>query len=200
MSWMSAVETYGLVAIFIVVALEYACFPLPSEVVLPFAGAFAARNGTSFWFVLPGCCIAGLFGCLLCYTIGRFAGTALFAWMETRFPRTQTGLEATRVWFDKRGSISVCLGRVLPLFRTYISLFAGITRMPVWKFSLLSFIGLTVWNSVLVGLGYILAEHWETIAYGARGYMRILFPIVAVMILAVILRIRKSAKRKEGNR
>lgn len=200
MSWMSTIETYGLWAIFVVVALEYACFPLPSEVVLPFAGAFAARSGASFGFVLPGCCIAGLCGCLLCYTIGRFAGGALLAGVEKRFPQTRNGLAATRMWFDKRGSISVCLGRVLPLFRTYISLFAGTTRMPVWKFSLLSLTGLTVWNTVLVGLGYLLAEHWETVAYGARGYMRVLFPIAAVVLLGIILHIRKSAKRKEEDR
>lgn len=200
MSWMSAVETYGLWAIFVVVALEYACFPLPSEVVLPFAGAFAARSGVSFWFILPGCCIAGLSGCLLCYTIGRFAGGRLLLWVEKRFPRTQNGLESTRAWFEKRGSIAVLLGRVLPLFRTYISLFAGISRMPVWKFSTLSGIGLTVWNTALVGLGFLLAERWETVVYGARGYMRILFPVVAVVVLLMILRIRRSAKRKEETR
>lgn len=197
MSWMSAVETYGLWAIFLLVALEYACFPLPSEVVLPFAGAFAARTGTPFWQVFPGCCLSGLLGCLLCYSIGRAAGGTLLDGIESRFPRTRNGLNATRVWFDKHGSASVLFGRVLPLFRTYISLFAGMERMPVPKFSLLSLIGLSIWNAALIGLGYLLGTHWETASYGAQGYMRILFPVVAVAVLLVILHIRKSAQRKD---
>ncbi|ADU28253.1 DedA family protein [Ethanoligenens harbinense] len=197
MSWMSAVETYGLWAVFILVALEYACFPLPSEVILPFAGAFAARTDVPFQYVLPGCCAAGLLGCLLCYAVGRSVGGKLLAWVEKRFPIAGKGLCATRAWFEKHGSVSVMLGRVLPLFRTYISLIAGMARQPVWKFTLLSLIGLTVWNTVLVGLGYLLAGQWEAIAYGTRGYMRVALPLVAVGVFVIVLRIRKSAKRKE---
>lgn len=197
MSWMNAVETYGLWAVFVLVALEYACFPLPSEVILPFAGAFAARMDVPFGQVLPGCCAAGLLGCLLCYTVGRTAGGGLLARVEKRFPRAGKALCATRAWFEKYGSASVLFGRVLPLFRTYISLIAGMARQPVWKFALLSLIGLSVWNTALVGLGYLLAGQWETVAYGARGYMRVVLPIMAVGVFLVVLRIRKSAKRKE---
>lgn len=197
MSWITAVETYGLWAVFALVALEYACFPLPSEVLLPFAGAFAARTGTPFAQVLPGCCIAGILGCLLCYAVGRFGGCALLAWANKRFPRVGRELASTRTWFEKHGAVSVLAGRILPLFRTYISLFAGMARQPVWKFTILSLIGLSVWNTVLVGLGYLLAGQWENVSRGAQGYMRILFPVTAVLVLAAALSIRKAAKRKE---
>lgn len=195
MAWMNAIETGGIWAIYLLVGLEYACFPLPSEALLPFAGAFAARTQIPFWQVYAGATLAGLMGCLLCYMLGRFGGAPLFAWIERRFPRTRKGLAATRAWFEKYGGLSVMAGRVLPLFRTYISLFAGAARQPVLRFLALSAVGIAAWNAALVGAGYLLAENWEAVAGGAQNYMRYLLPAAAVAGALVFWRIRRASKR-----
>lgn len=194
MTWMETIEAGGIWAIYLLVGLEYACFPLPSEALLPFAGAFAARTGVPFWQVYLGATLAGLMGCLLCYALGLYGGAPLLAWVERRFPKTRKGLAATRAWFEKHGGVSVLAGRVLPLFRTYISLFAGLSRQPVPKFLALSAVGISVWNLVLVGLGFLLAEHWEAVAGGAQDYMRFVLPIAAVAAFVIILHIRRAAK------
>lgn len=194
--FLSLIQTYGLAAIFLMIALEYACFPVPSEVVLPFSGAFAGARGIPFWQVLLCSVAAGLTGSLLCYLIGRFGGR-LVARLERRSPGVAKGVAASRRWFDRYGGASVMFGRVLPVCRTYISFAAGLSRQPPARFLAYSAVGISVWNLVLTGLGYRLAAHWGEITVFIRKYTYALLPVVLVIIFAVICRIRASA-RKEG--
>lgn len=195
-AFLTAIQEYGMAAVFLMILLEYACFPVPSEVVLPFSGAFAGSRGIPFWQLLLGSVAAGLLGSLLCYLAGRFGGR-LVARLEKRFTGVAKGVAAARGWFDRYGGASVMFGRVLPVCRTYISFAAGLSRQPVARFLGYSAVGIAVWNLVLTGLGYRLAAHWGAIAVLARKYTYALLPLVAVLILAVILRIRASA-RKSG--
>lgn len=188
------IQSYGLIAVFVLIMLEYACFPVPSEIVLPLAGAYAAVYGVPFLEILLISVTAGICGCLICYLIGYYGGVALLDRITLRFSGTSAGIEASRQWFDQYGSISVVIGRVLPLCRTYISFIAGLSRQRVLKFTALSAMGITVWNLVLVGLGYKLAAHWDIIARYARQYTYILLPFVLLLIVFIILKIKKSVR------
>ena len=95
------IQKYGLVAIFLAVFLEYACFPVPSEIVLPLSGAVAAQGGFTFLSVYLICIAAGLGGSLLDYSLARWGGVRMMEKLERRFPKLAGGLEVTRQKFEK---------------------------------------------------------------------------------------------------
>lgn len=189
------IADYGMAAVFAMIALEYACFPVPSELVLPFAGAFAARTGTGFGALLAVSVAAGVTGSLACYLIGRLGGGALLARWSAAHPKAARGLEASREWFARNGDLSVAVGRVLPVCRTYISFVAGIAGQKPWRFVLFSAAGITVWNTVLMGLGYQLGSHWDTVSVWAEKYRAVLLPVALVAIVGVALHIRAQRKK-----
>ena len=192
------IDSYGLAAVFLAILLEYACFPVPSEIVLPFAGAFASLRGIAFWQILLLSMAAGLGGCTVCYLAGRF-GDRLLDRLGRRFPRLREGLDASRRWFDRYGGLSVMFGRVLPICRTYISLIAGLSRQNPVKFLAYSAVGIAAWNTVLVWLGFRLAADWGSITIMVRKYTYFLLPVVLVLIYAVVCRIRSGAGKHSGH-
>lgn len=193
---MDAVRDYGLIGVFVLILLEYACFPLPSEIVLPFSGAVASQSGWAYWEILLLSTIAGVLGALACYIIGYFGGYPLVEKIGRRFPKMQKGLDASRKKYVQYASFASGVGRVIPLCRTYISFIAGISRQNIWSYLLSTAIGVAVWNSVLLALGFLLAENWELATEYYEQYKMILIPIalvvVAVLVIRFILRRRKK--------
>lgn len=194
------IADYGMAAIFVMIALEYACFPVPSELILPFAGAFAARTGTGFGVLLAVSVAAGVTGSLFCYVVGRIGGGALLGRWTVSHPKAARGLEASREWFERNGDLSVAVGRVLPICRTYISFIAGISRQSPWRFAAFSAAGITVWNTVLTGLGYQLGSHWDTVSVWAEKYRAVLLPVAVAVIAGVALHIRARQKKPAARR
>jgi membrane protein DedA with SNARE-associated domain len=186
------ISSYGLIAVFLIIALEYACFPLPSEIVLPFSGAYAASQGIPFIVILLISAFAGLFGSLICYLVGRIGGNALLEAAKKKFGKLTAGIEASQAWFYRYGGISVMVGRMLPLCRTYISFIAGLSKQNPFKFITYSFLGITFWNFVLVGLGFKFATHWEIISLYAKRYTYVLLPFVLLLIFIVVCKIKRD--------
>lgn len=179
---LSLIDQYGLLAIFIVIALEYACFPLPSEVVLPLSGALAAQGGMSFYAIYVVSTLAGLLGSMVCYCLGRWGGAPLLEKFMVKFPKSRPGLEASQRQFSRYAHWAVCLGRVIPLCRTYISFVAGASKQNMVTFLLFSLLGIACWNGILVGGGYILGENWHVVSdYYERfkGIILLIVPIAA---------------------
>ena len=120
---------YGLVFAFVIVMLEYACFPVPSELVLPWVGSMIVICNYSFIFVLFICSLAGLCGCLLCYLVGYLLSDKL----NSKIGNKEWYLK-TLNFFDKKHDLSLCFGRLVPLYRTYISLISGMKKHGILKF------------------------------------------------------------------
>ena len=120
---------YGIIAIFMIILLEYACFPVSSEIVLPFSGAVASINNTPFLIVLPVSIIAGMLGTTFCYGVGWFGGGAIINLIKQKFPKSVKPIEASYEKFNNNGAAMVCIGRVIPLVRTYIALIAGAAKL-----------------------------------------------------------------------
>ncbi|MBC8570522.1 DedA family protein [Zongyangia hominis] len=190
---------YGLVAIFCAVALEYACFPLPSEIVLPFAGFIAVSGRIPFFAVLLVSLLAGVAGCLLCYLIGYFGGRPLVDKIAARFPSLRPGLSASEGWFSRYGSVSVLLGRCVPLFRTYISFVAGLARQRPAKFVLYSAGGIAVWNTVLISAGYLLADNWTVVVGYCQQYSVVIVPLALLAGLGYLLYKLRARRRKAAS-
>lgn len=201
MSFLSElILNYGLMAMFLVIMLEYACFPVSSEIVLPLSGAVASINNTHFLVILPLSVLAGLIGTGLCYTVGWFGGGAIINGIKKKFPKSEKSLNASYDRFHENGASAVCIGRVIPLVRTYIALIAGAAKLKPSVYFPASFLGITVWNTLLIGLGYSLRENYGKVAEYYSRYKHNLIPIfILASSFLIINRLYKWRKKKTAN-
>jgi membrane protein DedA with SNARE-associated domain len=181
--WVTAVvEEIGLLGIFLLMAPESACIPIPSEPTMLFAG-FAAREGeyTVFAAVLTAS-VANLAGSWVAWSAGYYGRTDLLE--KQRFVHiSPKHLAWTDRFFARYGDATVFFARMLPIVRTFISLPAGVARMPFWRFSILTFAGAVPWNLMLVFIGYQLRDNWED----ARAYLHFIdYAVVAIVVLGVV--------------
>ena len=189
---------YGIIAIFMIILLEYACFPVSSEIVLPFSGAVASINNTPFLIVLPVSIIAGMLGTTFCYGVGWFGGGAIINLIKQKFPKSVKPIEASYEKFNNNGAAMVCIGRVIPLVRTYIALIAGAAKLSPAAFFSASLLGITTWNTMLIGLGYTLRENYTKVAIYYSNYKHNLIPIIIIVVgLLIVTFAYKKNRRKE---
>lgn len=165
---------------------EYACFPVSSEIILPLSGAVAFQSGIPFFLITPSSVVAGLLGTSLCYLVGRSGGEVFLNRLTEKYPKTRKGIDKSRGYFEKHGSVTIGALRVVPLCRTYIAFVAGAFSMPFSKFFGASLLGITIWNSILIGAGYSLREHWGEVQTWYRSYAHLLLPAILLFLLAVI--------------
>ncbi|MGB9636797.1 MAG: DedA family protein [Thermoplasmata archaeon] len=183
----SLIVCIGYPGIFMLMLFESACIPIPSEVIMPFAGfasspAYAGNRFDIYLVSLAGA-LGNLAGSLVAYYFGLYVGRAGVLRYGKYFFVTEKHLKQAEEWFEKYGEIAVFAGRLLPVIRTFISLPAGIAKMNVWKFSLYSFVGSIPWCVTLAFLGYLLGEHYTLIIeYGAYLDYAVLTIIVIFLI------------------
>ena len=179
-------DTLGWPGVVALMAVESVFFPIPSEAVMPLSGwMLIAAKGHSAWLVL----LAGLYGALgsligalFLYGIGAWGGRPILERYGRYVLITSSDLDTANRWFDKYGTWAVFLSRLVPVARSLISLPAGVTRMHLIPFVLLTFAGSFIWSLGLAFAGYHLGENWESI----RDVMRpIETPILIVVLLAI---------------
>lgn len=173
----------------LLIALENVFPPLPSEVILPLAGFTASRGEFHLWQALFWTTSGSVLGALILYAIGAALGLDRTIAIAARMPLIQTSdIDKTVAWFQKHGPKAVFFGRMLPIFRSLISIPAGIERMPIPKFLALTFAGSLVWNTVFVVAGYQLGEHWYRVEAYAEYFQYLVIAIVGLAVLAFIVR------------
>lgn len=178
----SLVGSFGYIGVFLVVTLEYICIPIPSEIVLPFVGMSIPQTNLEF---LPAFLLsigAGIFGSLLCYWLGLYGGKPLLDKFVKKNDAFRNSYDTFNNWFNKYGRWAVFLGRILPVSRTYISLFAGFNRMNMVEFCLYSAAGVGLWNLFLMGLGFFVGDNWEFIDGLLSTYSNFVI-VLAVLVL-----------------
>lgn len=184
---LSLFDRYGIFAMILIIFLEYACFPISSELVLPFSGAVARAEEVSFSLLLPLSVLAGLLGTGLCYLVGRIGGEAVLTKLTTRFPKTEKAITASRKKFERYGAVAVCIGRVIPLCRTYIAFVAGAVGQPPSVYFPYSLLGITIWNSALLSLGYFLQDNWGAVSGYYDRYKQYVLPVFIGIIVVFFL-------------
>jgi membrane protein DedA with SNARE-associated domain len=176
-------------------AIESACIPLPSEIIMPLAGWFLVddRGLGQQWLLLAAFCgaLGNLIGSLIAYAVGAWGGRPLLLRYGRYVLITRHEVEQAERWFARYGDWAVLVSRVLPVVRTFISLPAGIARMNVWRFSILTFVGSFPWSLGLAWAGFVLGENWERI----REWMRpadipILIVLAALVAWYIYRRVR----------
>jgi membrane protein DedA with SNARE-associated domain len=193
------VESLGYPGVFLLITLESTLVPIPSELVMPLAGAIAARGQFSLPIILVINSTAALLGSGICYFIGAKGGKPFLERYGKFFLVRKHDLEKTHEVFAKYGKRVVLIGRFLPVIRHIISVPAGIARMPLRSFFLQTFIGSTIWGGFLVLLGYELGDNWEAVA---TKFKRIDLVIGMVIVLGLLgLGIRFVVRRRrEGTK
>jgi len=157
------VEDYGYTAIFLLMLVESACIPFPSEVTMLVGGWYAADGRLDFFWVGAAGVLGNLVGSLLAYAIGRSTGRALLERYGRYVFIRPHDIDRAEVWWERHGEAATFFSRLLPVIRTFISLPAGIARMPVGKFSLYTFLGVIPWTYGLAYLGVVVEDNWERV-------------------------------------
>jgi len=159
-------ETYGYAAMFIAMVLENANIPIPSEIVLGFAGYLIAQGVFDMTTTMIVGTLAGIVGSVLSYYWGEYGGRPLLLKYGKYILFNEHKFQLAENLFNKYGGAAVFIGRLLPGVRTFISFPAGIARYPMGKFLLWTVLGTIPWTILLVYLGKVLGEHWQDlIAY-----------------------------------
>lgn len=146
--------SYGYLAVFLLMLLEAASFPIPSEIVLPLAGLFAARGVFNVYLVFVIVLGAGIVGVAIDYYLAYYLGKDVVYKHLQRFHITKKQLDAFDEWFERNGAFTVFIGRLLPEIRGLVSLPAGFAMMPKKKFFGYSIAGMAIWDAALLGFGY----------------------------------------------
>lgn len=199
LDWISA---FGYGGILFLMALESACMPVPSEIVMPFAGYLVYRGDTSmtFWGVVFFGSLGCTVGSIVAYAVGYYAGRPLILRYGKYFLIREKHLVTAEKWFEKYGDKATFIARLLPVIRTVISLPAGIAKMDFKKFVFYSFVGSVPWTLMLAYVGYWLGPNWERIVGVFHG-LDVLVVIAVILVVAYyFLRLRNDGReeREEG--
>ena len=189
-------ETLGSVGAGVAVAIENLFPPIPSEVILPLAGFTASQGSIVLWEVLIWTTVGSVVGALALYGIGAWLGPARLRRIVDRMPLMKVSdVDRAEAWFAKHGSKAVFFGRMIPIFRSLISIPAGIQRMPLPRFTLLTAAGSAIWNTVFVMAGFLLGEQWHLIEQYADGLQLVVVAaVIAAVSLFVVLRVRQRVQ------
>lgn len=151
--------TYGPIAIYVIVLLEYLNLPgFPSGVIMPLAGIWAARGELSFFVTMLITIAAGLTGSVILYGLGRGGGEAFLQKYYRRFPGQRELIEEKMEYLRGKGSVGVFVSKLIPMVRTLISIPAGMIKMNFRSYVISSALGVAVWNLVFVGAGYLFGD------------------------------------------
>jgi membrane protein DedA with SNARE-associated domain len=191
-----AVTSAGYPGILAAMVAENLFPPIPSEIVLPLAGYEVQQGSLAFVWTVLAATAGSLIGALILYAIGRYGGRAAILRWGRVLRVTPRDLDRAERWAERWGDWVVLGARVVPIARSVVSVPAGITCMPVWRFMLLTTIGSLAWNLLLVGAGYQLGARWEDVSEIAGRYSDAMLVIfVAATLLAIwwLLRRRRRA-------
>ena len=193
-------DAVGWPGVVFLMAIESACIPFPSEVIMPLAGWFLIQDrGHGYeYLLLAGFygALGNLIGSLVAYYVGMWGGRPFLLRYGRWVLITPREIDLADRWFSRYGEITVFASRLLPVVRTFISLPAGIARMNVWRFSIFTFLGAFAWSMGLAWIGYMLGENWEDIS----KYMRpVSIPIaITVVLLAAYFVYRRIREIRAG--
>lgn len=183
----SFIQQSGYFGVFVLMTVESALIPFPSEVTMPFAGFLAQQGILSFWPVVVAGTIGNLVGSLIAYGLGYFLEETVILTLIHRYGKllliSEHEYTRARHWFNKYGSSIAFFSRLLPAVRTFISLPAGLAEMNLWKFSIYTTLGSFLWSLFLTSVGFYFGENWHVL----EPYYRQFEIVIGVMFVALVL-------------
>jgi len=191
---LTIISTFGYAGIFFLMMLESMVLPVPSELVMPFAGFLVEKGTFTFLYVILASTLGSIAGSLIFYYIGKTGGHSLVERYGKYVLINHEDVRMTEEWFNKRGELTIFLARLIPVIRHLISLIAGIGKMNVKKFTVYTIIGAALWNAILAYLGFILGQHWEEVNQYTDQISIVI--VVLIIVFAIYFIYRHLKKRK----
>lgn len=200
-------EAVGYLGVALWVAIESVIVPIPSELVLPFAG-FLVGDGTaiepltgqpwSYWLVVLAGTVGATVGSLIAYAIGAWGGRPIFERWGRYFGVSAADLDRAEVFFERHGEAASFFGRMVPVLRSLVSFAAGVARMPIGRFTVFSFLGSLPFTALLVFAGLQLGANWEEVGAILKRFEYAIAAVIGVILLAWvwfrIIKPRRSAR------
>lgn len=190
------IEQLGYLGVALLVVLENVFPPIPSEIVLPFAGFVAQRGSDSVVLMILAATVGSVIGALIMYWIAAVIGDERLHAFTRRFGKwvqiREADLTRAEEWFDRHAVSAVLVGRCVPLIRSVVSIPAGFRRMKLIPYIAYTFLGSLVWNIALVGAGAMLGENWERVEPVVATFQW----LVIVLIVAVVARLAYVVYRR----
>jgi membrane protein DedA with SNARE-associated domain len=182
------IVTLGYPGIFLIMLVENLFPPIPSELVMPFAGFAAGQGRMDFWAAVAAGTLGSVVGAIILYYVGQLAGEPLLRVFLRRYGRiwmlSEADLDRSLAFFNRYGYWVVFTARVIPVLRSLISIPAGMGRMPLLPFLALTIVGSAVWTLLLTYAGLVLGENWELVLDWIKQYQRL---VIVVLVLAVVV-------------
>lgn len=192
----NVIEFMGYPGIALVMFVENLFPPIPSELVMPFAGFLVAEGQFSFWAAVLAGTTGSVAGALVIYYIGMWANEPLIRAFVRRYGRyfmlSEQDIDRALGVFERHGEIIVFVGRLIPLIRSLISLPAGMQRMPLPRFLVFTALGSALWTALLSGAGVMLGENWEQVLHYVDRYQNLTLAALGLgAIVFVVRRVRQ---------
>ena len=185
------IASWGYVAVAILMAAENACIPIPSELILGFAGYLIFADQMTFTGALVAGMVGGMAGSIFAYVVGHRGGRSFVDKYGHYFFVKKSHVDIAQNWFDKYGLKAVFFSRMLPVVRTFISLPAGFAHVNMKKFLTLTFLGSLPWTAMILAAGMMLGKSWEIMLKIGHQASLIFVGVCAVIIAVMYLRYRK---------
>ena len=203
------INQFGYFGVALLVVIENIFPPIPSEIVLPFAGFVAqqgsagvAQSDTSVIGMMIAATIGSVVGALILYVISSAIGPERLRAFVQRFGRwfgvKQTDLLRAEAWFDRRSFVAVLVGRCVPLIRSIVSIPAGFRRMKLTSFILLTAVGSAVWNIALIGAGALLGDQWERVGEYVGVFQWLVIAAILVLLVRFVYLRLQNRRRQNG--
>lgn len=189
----ATITNLGYGGIVLLMAIESACIPLPSEVIMPFAGYLVFKGEFTLWGVSLAGAVGCVLGSLVAYFIGAYGGRSLVYKYGRYVLISHRDLAWADRWFTRHGDITIFIGRLLPVIRTFIALPAGISRMPLGRFVFYTFVGSFIWCYGLAWIGLALGENWRTLGVYFHKFDT---AIAIALLIAVVWYVRRHWKHR----
>jgi membrane protein DedA with SNARE-associated domain len=193
----NTIDHLGYAGVFFMMALESCAIPMPSEVIMPFAGFLVFDGKMLFWAIVVAGTLGNLVGSWLAYWIGYKGGRPLIEKYGKYILISKQDLDLADRWFSKYGDWTVFFGRLLPVVRTYISFPAGIAKMDFKRFFLFTLMGALPWTALFAWLGIKMGANWELIRQKLHSFDMLILILVILFIIWYVLRHIKH-RRAEG--
>jgi membrane protein DedA with SNARE-associated domain len=188
-----AIGNHGFPAVLGLMTLESACIPVPSEVIQLFAGYLVSLHRMSLAAAVSAGVLGNLFGSWIAWSVGYYGGRPFIERWGRYIHVTPARLERSERWFDQHGEVAVLVGRCVPVIRTFISLPAGVARMPFWRFSAFTLIGCVPWVLGLTLLGVQVGPAWERWRHRLE-YLD--YTVVAVIVVGIVYLVVRARRRR----
>ncbi len=195
---LNLLSQWGYAGVFLLMTLEGATLPVPSEIILPVTGFLVYNHTLDFWPAVAVASLGGLLGTMIDFSIGYYLGRPAVLRYGRKIRLSERHLMIAEGWFAKHGSAAVLLARFVPLLRTLIAFPAGVAKMKISRFLAFSTVGIVIWDIILIYLGVLAGQNYTAIVSTLDATLPIIGYAALAGTVLVLLFLARKGRGKEN--